>query len=199
MPKLATKAKEKILATQPQTPAPTQAPPPPQTIPGAPPAPPSGPAVPAAKTRKKAGLDLSGLSDDARSKVEALRKTLAEERKQTTQALAEKEKRELAALGVTLPERKPVARRDTGTGGINETYKISMGPDLGYGWAKDEEKAVQKIITDRVAAGNPLTLKEFLALDDVSGFSWFRPRFIRSGLLLNGKTFIEIVNKGAAA
>lgn len=165
----------------------------PQTVPATPPpAPPSGPAAPAAKSKKKAGLDLSGLSDEARAKVEALRKSLAEERKRTTSELAAKEKAELAKLGVTLPEKK-VVHRDTGAVGINLDYKVTTPQGSTAGWEKDAAP-VKKAIDD---AGG-MTLKNLLARDDVGGWTWLRPKFVRNQLLLNGKNFTEIVNKGAA-
>src|SRR4051812_26484243 len=76
------KDKETKLAQAPQTAVPPAATPgapasastssasvtPLQSVPGSPPTPPSGPAAPAAKSKPKRGLDLSGLSDEARAK-----------------------------------------------------------------------------------------------------------------------------------
>jgi hypothetical protein len=182
----------------PQVP-PRAAPPPPgavaQTIPGAPPPPPEGPAAPAAKSKPKRGLDLSGLSDEAKAKVEALRKSLAEERKKVTTDLAAKEKAQLEALGVKVPERRvSVARREAGTMGVNGDFKVTLVPSVNIGWTKDTDKAVQKTLQEK----GGLTLKELLATDGVDGFPWFRYRFFRGGLLLNGKSFAEVMNKGAA-
>lgn len=200
-PKPSSKSEKKMADPVTQVP-PRPAPPPgavAQTIPGAPPPPPEGPAAPAAKSKPKRGLDLSGLSDEAKAKVEALRKSLAEERKKVATDLAAKEKAQLEALGVKVPERKPAAARAVGTNGLNPEFKVTMGPDLSSGWNKEEFKAVQKIVQEKENANTPLTLKEFLATEGVEGWPWFRHRFIRGGLRLNGKTFTEIVNKGAAA
>lgn len=198
MAKLAVKTQptqEKKLATQPQPipPATGATPPPAQTVPPAPPTPPAGPAAPAAKSKPKRGLDLSGLSPEAKEKVEALRKSLAEERKKVTSDLAAKEQKALADLGVKMPERKVAARRETGVFGLNLDFKATVPQGIVDGWKNETDKTIGKAITD---AGG-LTLKALAAREDVGGWPWIRQRFVRNQLLINGKTFTDIVNKGA--
>lgn len=166
-----------------------------QSVPGTPPTPPSGPAAPAAKSKPKRGLDLSGLSDEARAKVESLRKSLDEEKKKVTKELAERERTEFEKLGIKMPEKKAPARREAGTTGINENFVVTAAPTTATGFdTNDTVKGVRQALLDK----GGVTLKEFLNMDGVDGIQFFRYRFFRGSLLLNGKTFAEVLNKGAA-
>jgi hypothetical protein len=199
------KDKETKLAQAPQTAVPPVTPPVAptatapvsqlQSVPGSPPTPPSGPAAPAAKSKPKRGLDLSGLSDEARAKVESLRKSLDEEKKKVTKELAERERREFEALGIKMPEKKTAAKREAGTTGINENFIVTAAPNTLTGFdTNDTVKGVRQTLLDK----GGVTLKEFLNMDGVDGIQFFRYRFFRGSILLNGKTFAEVLNKGAA-
>jgi hypothetical protein len=151
-----------------------------QTIPAQAPA---APAAPAAKAAKKASKqpDLSKLSPEDKAKFEKAMADAADLRKRAAELKAEQNK----ILGIAS---KPRAATGTSLSGVNPALMVTAVPDATTGFKDDEHKAIAAKLT-----GNGMPLGELVKQDGVD-FSWFRYRFIRGSLKVNGKSFIDVLN-----
>lgn len=141
---------------------------------------PAAPAAPAAKAKKAKGPDLSKLSPEKKAAFEKAMADYEAKRK----ALAETKRKAEEEAGITVAKKTRTAGPKFE--GLNPYLMVGVVVG-GSGLTSDADKAIVAKI------GNGMTLKDLLGIDGVD-YSWFRRRFVRNSLRVNGKTMAELLN-----